>query len=187
MGVVLCHPRRYIKQNFQEQILRDARISALWEGTTGIQALDLLGRKIMQHGKMRPIKEHCARLYVPPPRRSAGRVQWPLPPPCFPHVGVAGCCFPSRSEAFKLMTSGSSTSVKRHALSIFTHALEWQVLTMRVGMKAMKNADAIGVASYDYLMCVAIQATRLLHCCWLHGCAPLCGGWVGGWEVSLHE
>ena len=30
-----------------EQIARDTRISTLYEGTTGIQALDLLGRKIM--------------------------------------------------------------------------------------------------------------------------------------------
>ena len=43
---------------------RDARIAALWEGTTGIQALDLLGRKIMMHGKMKPINEHCAKLYA---------------------------------------------------------------------------------------------------------------------------
>ena len=38
------------------------RIAALWEGTTQIQALDLLGRKIMLQ-KLRPINEHCAELY----------------------------------------------------------------------------------------------------------------------------
>lgn len=31
-----------------EQFVRDARIITLYEGTTGIQAMDLLGRKIMQ-------------------------------------------------------------------------------------------------------------------------------------------
>ena len=31
-----------------EQLARDARITTLYEGTTGIQALDLLGRKVMQ-------------------------------------------------------------------------------------------------------------------------------------------
>jgi hypothetical protein len=30
-----------------EQIVRDTRISTLYEGTTGIQALDLLGRKVL--------------------------------------------------------------------------------------------------------------------------------------------
>lgn len=38
------------------------RIAALWEGTTQIQALDLLGRKIMLQ-KLAPINEHCSQLY----------------------------------------------------------------------------------------------------------------------------
>jgi alkylation response protein AidB-like acyl-CoA dehydrogenase len=37
----------YIKVWGLEQIVRDARISTLYEGTTGIQGLDLLGRKIL--------------------------------------------------------------------------------------------------------------------------------------------
>lgn len=42
----------YIKEWGLEQIVRDARISTLYEGTTGIQGLDLLGRKIlMQRGR----------------------------------------------------------------------------------------------------------------------------------------
>ncbi|MEO7068369.1 MAG: acyl-CoA dehydrogenase C-terminal domain-containing protein [Rhodanobacter sp.] len=38
----------YIAENGVEQFVRDARIITLYEGTTGIQAADLLGRKIMQ-------------------------------------------------------------------------------------------------------------------------------------------
>ena len=37
----------YIKEHGMEQIARDARIATLYEGTTGIQALDLLGRKVL--------------------------------------------------------------------------------------------------------------------------------------------
>ena len=37
----------YIKEWGMEQIVRDTRISTLYEGTTGVQALDLLGRKVM--------------------------------------------------------------------------------------------------------------------------------------------
>jgi alkylation response protein AidB-like acyl-CoA dehydrogenase len=37
----------YIKEWGMEQIARDARIATLYEGTTGVQALDLLGRKIL--------------------------------------------------------------------------------------------------------------------------------------------
>ncbi|MBU6248018.1 MAG: acyl-CoA dehydrogenase C-terminal domain-containing protein [Xanthomonadaceae bacterium] len=38
----------YIGENGMEQFSRDARITTLYEGTTGIQAADLLGRKILQ-------------------------------------------------------------------------------------------------------------------------------------------
>jgi alkylation response protein AidB-like acyl-CoA dehydrogenase len=41
----------YIAEHGMEQLARDARITTLYEGTTGIQALDLMGRKTMQlHG-----------------------------------------------------------------------------------------------------------------------------------------
>jgi hypothetical protein len=46
-GVQVFGGHGYIKEWGMEQIVRDARISTLYEGTTGIQALDLLGRKIL--------------------------------------------------------------------------------------------------------------------------------------------
>ena len=51
----------YIKDNGLEQVYRDIRIGTLWEGTTQIQALDLLGRKVLLQ-KLKPINEHCAEL-----------------------------------------------------------------------------------------------------------------------------
>lgn len=38
----------YIAENGVEQYVRDLRITTIYEGTTGIQGLDLLGRKILQ-------------------------------------------------------------------------------------------------------------------------------------------
>jgi len=38
----------YIAEHGMEQYVRDARITTIYEGTTQIQALDLLGRKVMQ-------------------------------------------------------------------------------------------------------------------------------------------
>tara|TARA_R110002050_G_scaffold287081_1_gene438045 strand:- start:93 stop:446 length:354 start_codon:yes stop_codon:yes gene_type:complete len=52
-----CTGHGYIQSNGQEQIARDVRISSVWEGTTQIQALDLLGRKIMLE-KMKPLTEY---------------------------------------------------------------------------------------------------------------------------------
>jgi hypothetical protein len=54
MGIQVYGGHGYIKSNKQEQILRDVRIASVWEGTTQIQALDLLGRKIMAQ-KFKPI------------------------------------------------------------------------------------------------------------------------------------
>lgn len=46
-GVQIYGGHGYISEWGMEQLVRDARISTLYEGTTGIQALDLLGRKVM--------------------------------------------------------------------------------------------------------------------------------------------
>jgi len=45
----------YIKEWGLEQIVRDTRIATLYEGTTGIQALDLLGRKVLLQ-RNKPVK-----------------------------------------------------------------------------------------------------------------------------------
>ena len=40
----------YIVESEIEQVVRDVRISQIYEGTNGIQAIDLLGRKVLQEG-----------------------------------------------------------------------------------------------------------------------------------------
>jgi alkylation response protein AidB-like acyl-CoA dehydrogenase len=40
----------YIRENGMEQYVRDARIAQIYEGTNGIQAMDLVGRKLAQNG-----------------------------------------------------------------------------------------------------------------------------------------
>lgn len=49
-GVQIFGGHGFIKEWGMEQIVRDARISMLYEGTTGIQAIDLLGRKVLGTG-----------------------------------------------------------------------------------------------------------------------------------------
>ena len=46
-GVQIYGGHGFIREWGMEQIVRDARIAMLYEGTTGIQALDLLGRKVL--------------------------------------------------------------------------------------------------------------------------------------------
>ena len=47
-GVQIYGGHGFIREWGMEQIVRDARISCLYEGTTEIQSLDLLGRKVLQ-------------------------------------------------------------------------------------------------------------------------------------------
>ena len=55
-GVQVYGGHGFIKEWGMEQIIRDAQISKLYEGTTGVQALDLLGRKILL-GKLKSFNE----------------------------------------------------------------------------------------------------------------------------------
>jgi alkylation response protein AidB-like acyl-CoA dehydrogenase len=50
LGVQIYGGHGFIKEWGMEQIVRDARIAMLYEGTTGIQALDLIGRKVLGSG-----------------------------------------------------------------------------------------------------------------------------------------
>ncbi len=105
----------YISEWGMEQNVRDSRISMLYEGTTQVQALDLLGRKVLM----------------------------------------------TQGETLKKFTKIIHLFCKEHAkdkgMKEFIEPLkklndEWGSITMKIGMKAMKNRDEVGAASVDYLM-----------------------------------
>lgn len=50
LGVQVYGGHGYIREWGMEQLVRDARIAMLYEGTNGIQALDLIGRKLTKDG-----------------------------------------------------------------------------------------------------------------------------------------
>ena len=50
LGIQVYGGHGFIREWGMEQIVRDARIAMIYEGTTGIQALDLLGRKVLGSG-----------------------------------------------------------------------------------------------------------------------------------------
>ncbi len=80
-GVQILGGHGFIKEWGMEQEYRDARITAIYEGTNGIQALDLLGRKILPSGGkilapfMRRIQEFCSRDHSPAMQQFAGQLQ----------------------------------------------------------------------------------------------------------------
>lgn len=58
-GVQVYGGHGFIKEWGMEQIIRDTQIAKLYEGTTGVQALDLLGRKILL-GRMKSFDDFRA-------------------------------------------------------------------------------------------------------------------------------
>ncbi|MBC7170818.1 MAG: acyl-CoA dehydrogenase C-terminal domain-containing protein, partial [Polyangiaceae bacterium] len=62
LGMQVFGGHGYIKEHGMEQIVRDTRIATLYEGTTGIQALDLLGRKVLQITKGKAVQEFTAEI-----------------------------------------------------------------------------------------------------------------------------
>jgi alkylation response protein AidB-like acyl-CoA dehydrogenase len=57
LGMQVLGGHGYIHEHGMEQIARDARIATLYEGTTGIQSLDLLGRKVLMSNKGQSIRD----------------------------------------------------------------------------------------------------------------------------------
>jgi len=49
LGMQVYGGHGYIRDNGMEQLVRDCRIAQIYEGTNGIQALDLVGRKLPAH------------------------------------------------------------------------------------------------------------------------------------------
>ena len=49
LGMQVLGGHGYIREHGMEQFVRDCRIAQIYEGANGIQALDLVGRKLPAH------------------------------------------------------------------------------------------------------------------------------------------
>ena len=105
----------YITEWGAEQNVRDARIAMLYEGTTGVQALDLLGRKVLgTRGKSLELVTSF----------------------------ILDFCKRSRSRK----------EIRPYLKTLVRLTKQWKSLTRRIGFSAMRNRDAVGAASVDYIM-----------------------------------
>jgi hypothetical protein len=105
----------YISEWGVEQNVRDARISMLYEGTTGVQALDLLGRKVLgtRGEALAPVTDF-----------------------------ILDFCKRSRSRK----------EMRPYLKTLVRLTKQWKSLTRKIGFSAMRNRDAVGAASVDYIM-----------------------------------
>ncbi len=105
----------YINEWGVEQNVRDARIGMLYEGTTGIQALDLLGRKVLgtRGAALAPVSSF-----------------------------IMDFCKRSRRRK----------EMRPYLKTLMRLTKQWKSLTRKIGFAAMRNRDAVGAASVDYIM-----------------------------------
>lgn len=115
LGVQVFGGHGYIAEHGMERIVRDNRISTVYEGTTGIQALDLIGRKVMGSGGA--VLRNFTKI-------------------------IHKYCEANKDNADLAEFIEPLTRLNK----------EWGEVTMKVGEKAMENADEVGAASVDYLM-----------------------------------
>jgi len=117
LGMQVFGGHGYIKEHGMEQIARDARIATLYEGTTGIQALDLLGRKVLLTTKGKCVREFTGDMFN-------------LAKP-------------------NLLSGGPLGKMARQ---LTCRAIQWNVLTTRIMLRAAKDRDLVSSASVDFLM-----------------------------------
>ncbi len=115
IGIQVFGGHGYIHEHGMEQVARDCRISAIWEGTTGIQALDLIGRKVMGSGGA--LLRNFTKI-------------------------VHKFCEANKDDADMAQFCGPLAELNK----------QWGELTMKIGERAMENAEEVGAASVDYTM-----------------------------------
>ncbi len=92
----------YVAEWGMEQIVRDARVAMLYEGANGVQALDLVGRKLVRDGG--------AGVRAPSSRWIASRVRTAPGPSC-PSWSAPRCtrpCGEAREAALWLLSAGKA-------------------------------------------------------------------------------
>ncbi|MEM7692309.1 MAG: acyl-CoA dehydrogenase C-terminal domain-containing protein [Pseudomonadota bacterium] len=113
-GVQIYGGHGFIREWGMEQIVRDARIAMLYEGTTGIQALDLLGRKVLGSG------------------------------------GKLLMSFTQQMDEY--IKAHDAPEYEEFLKPLAAYKDEWLEISLKVGERAMENADEAGAAAVDYLM-----------------------------------
>ena len=117
LGMQVFGGHGYIKEHGMEQIARDARIATIYEGTTGIQALDLLGRKVLLNTKGKCVRDFTGTM-----------------------LGLA------KGQVF------ASGPIGKMSRALVRRAIEWNLMTTRIMLRAARDREQVGSSSVDYLM-----------------------------------
>jgi alkylation response protein AidB-like acyl-CoA dehydrogenase len=149
----------YIREQGMEQFVRDARIAQIYEGTNGIQALDLVGRKLGANGG-RAVQAFFKLLAdETPPRNGEGDQT---------KSGGGG------PDAVQILSSALQKSTA-----------DLQTATMWLMQNGMANPNNAGAAAYPYMTLMGIVCLGLM---WLRMAKASAAALADGAEdKSFHE
>ena len=159
----------YIREWGMEQFVRDARIPMIYEGANGIQALDLVGRKLgkdggrADHGVLRrgaglyqgaiaatprskPWRSRSARRSATCSRPPCGSCRTPWPSPTMPGPGPPTTCISSASSRSATCGAGSPQRRRRAAPPIRSGRMDAKLVTARFFMERMLPETATRLA-----------------------------------------
>ncbi|HEX4736383.1 MAG TPA: acyl-CoA dehydrogenase C-terminal domain-containing protein [Allosphingosinicella sp.] len=150
----------YIREQGMEQFVRDARIAQIYEGTNGIQALDLVGRKLGANGgrAVQGFFKLLADEPVPPPNGEGDQTK---------SGGGAG-------DAIGIVSSALQKSTA-----------DLQTATMWLMQNGVANPNNAGAAAYSYMNLMGIVCLGLM---WLRMAKASAAALADGAEdKAFHE
>ena len=118
----------YIRDNGVEQFVRDSRITLIYEGTTQIQALDLLGRKVAMNA-------------------GAGLREVIEAGVAFARAVLAG----DGNQTAAGAASAAGPALHGWAAAVLEVYTEWGALAQHVLVRGMADPEEVGAAAVDFL------------------------------------
>ncbi|HEX8063211.1 MAG TPA: acyl-CoA dehydrogenase C-terminal domain-containing protein [Allosphingosinicella sp.] len=154
----------YIREWGMEQFVRDARIAQIYEGTNGIQALDLVGRKLGANGG-RAIQAFLKLLAE--------------------EIADAKSSPAGAGEGDQPQAGGGAPAPAEVAAALEKGAADLQTATMWLMQNGMTNANHAGAAAYPYMTLTGIVCLGLM---WLRMAKASRAALVnGGGDKAFHE
>jgi alkylation response protein AidB-like acyl-CoA dehydrogenase len=178
LGVQVMGGHGYIREHGMEQLVRDARITQLYEGANGIQALDLVGRKLPTNmGRLLRRFFHPVAAFIEANATNASAAEFVLPlakafgklQQATAHIAQAGLKDPNEAGA------AASDYLKLFALTAFAYM--WARTALVALPKAESGDDATfykaKVATARFFMARLLPETSSLLTVITSGAKPL--------------
>jgi hypothetical protein len=178
LGVQVMGGHGYIREHGMEQLVRDARIAQLYEGANGIQALDLVGRKLGLHvGRLLRRFFHPVSAFIEAQASDAAMAEFVLPlakafgklQQATAHIAQVGLKDPDEAGA------AASDYLKLFALTAFAYV--W-AKTASVALPKAGAGDEVGfydakLATARFFMARLLPETSSLLTVITSGAKPL--------------